>query len=454
MFSGPVSTSPRLSACLIVKDEAEFLPACLESIQSVVDEIIVCDTGSSDDSVDIARRFGAHVFSFPWNGSFSDARNASLEPATGDWILWLDADERLEAESIPELKKIVATRPDTPTAYRVMIRNVKDKGRYTYLSTGHRLFTRQSDIRFSGMIHEQISPALAAIGGREKPSGITILHMGYDLEPEVMEQKYLRNISILLKSCRDEPDNAYLMFGLAKQYALLDDHENAVSWFGKALETGNLDNSMTAALLNSYAESLFYLAQFDKARKFLGRSIKLVPDQAAAYYLLYSIEKALKRLQPALDALEQLLGKSRKLRRSGTSLPGEIQVNDDFILLQKGLLLHGEGRFEDCIPILESLDNPTCESVDFLTDAYLKSGRNQDATRLLLSAVRTFNDKKYFDLLVKLLINQQEFNEAIRIIQTMLTYHAPETADLKLLAGLYVKTGHRDKAEEILKTMM
>ena len=83
----------RISLCMIVKDEEEMLPGCLAAVAEHVDEIVVVDTGSTDRTVEIAESFGANVVEFPWNGSFADARNVSLDHATGDWILWLDADE-------------------------------------------------------------------------------------------------------------------------------------------------------------------------------------------------------------------------------------------------------------------------------------------------------------------------------------------------------------------------
>ena len=86
---------PKLSLCMIVKNEQRWLEDCLNSVKDLVDEMIIVDTGSQDNTVEIAHRFGAKVFDHPWNGDFSEARNHSLGYATGDWILVLDADERL-----------------------------------------------------------------------------------------------------------------------------------------------------------------------------------------------------------------------------------------------------------------------------------------------------------------------------------------------------------------------
>ncbi|MBC8066081.1 MAG: glycosyltransferase family 2 protein, partial [Chlorobia bacterium] len=95
----------KLSACLIVKNESKNLSRCLESLKGIVDEIVVVDTGSTDDTVAIAESFGAKMGSFEWSHDFSAARNHSLEIATGDWVLWIDADEVLVPESVSAIQR-------------------------------------------------------------------------------------------------------------------------------------------------------------------------------------------------------------------------------------------------------------------------------------------------------------------------------------------------------------
>jgi glycosyltransferase involved in cell wall biosynthesis len=94
----------RLSVCLIVKNEEKFLGQCLKSVRDLASQIVVVDTGSTDRTVEIAKEYGAEVYSFAWCDDFSAARNAALEHATGDWVLVLDADEELSAEGREKLK--------------------------------------------------------------------------------------------------------------------------------------------------------------------------------------------------------------------------------------------------------------------------------------------------------------------------------------------------------------
>ena len=97
----------RVSLSLIVKNEEANLPACLQSVAGLVDEVVVIDTGSSDRTREIARAFGAKVFDFPWCDSFSAARNEGLRHATGQWVLWLDADEYFDQPNLEKVKSLV-----------------------------------------------------------------------------------------------------------------------------------------------------------------------------------------------------------------------------------------------------------------------------------------------------------------------------------------------------------
>jgi glycosyltransferase involved in cell wall biosynthesis len=100
---------PRVSLCLMVKNEAAHLPACLRSAADVVQEMIVVDTGSTDDTKEVAASLGARVFDFAWVDSFAAARNESLRHATGDWIFWLDGDEYLDETNRHKARALFAS---------------------------------------------------------------------------------------------------------------------------------------------------------------------------------------------------------------------------------------------------------------------------------------------------------------------------------------------------------
>jgi glycosyltransferase involved in cell wall biosynthesis len=112
-----ITTRPRRSLCMIVRDEEQDLAECLESVADLIDEIVVVDTGSTDRTCDVARHFGARVFNFPWVDSFAAARNESLRHATGDWTFWLDADDRLSGVNRTKLQRLFAGLGDERQLY-------------------------------------------------------------------------------------------------------------------------------------------------------------------------------------------------------------------------------------------------------------------------------------------------------------------------------------------------
>jgi len=185
---------------MIVKDEEEFLPRCLSSAKEAVDEIIVVDTGSTDRTMEIARDFGARVIEAAWVDDFSAVRNIGLEPAGGDWILYLDADEELEPDAVPLIREAVENSEFE--GYMLNIVNLQGEDPETATETtspSPRLFRNKPRHRFRGIIHEQVtfdeskSGSIGMLAAR-------VRHYGY-LEPVKTErQKSERNQELLKTS--------------------------------------------------------------------------------------------------------------------------------------------------------------------------------------------------------------------------------------------------------------
>ena len=142
---------------MIVRDEEEMLPRCLAAVRDAVDEIIVVDTGSTDRTIEIARSFGAKVIEREWTGSFADARNASFDAATGDWVMFLDADEVLVADDAQRLREILG-RTWREAFYLVETNFTGELGDGTAVThNAMRVFRNRPEYRFEGRIHEQIA---------------------------------------------------------------------------------------------------------------------------------------------------------------------------------------------------------------------------------------------------------------------------------------------------------
>lgn len=230
----------RLSLCMIVKDEEEMLPRCLAAAAPAVDEIVIVDTGSTDRTIEIARELGATVIEREWTGSFSDARNASFDAATGDWLMFLDADEVLVEQDVERLR---ALRGQTwrEAFYLTGISWTGELGDGTAAThTALRVFRARPEYRFSGRLHEQIAETLPVhLPERIHATDIRVEHFGYLGAVRDAKEKSRRNIELLLKQ-RDEGAAAaplpFLHFNLGSEYGAIGDPQSALAEFERAWE--------------------------------------------------------------------------------------------------------------------------------------------------------------------------------------------------------------------------
>jgi tetratricopeptide (TPR) repeat protein len=217
----PVPAVPRrerISLTMIVKDEAANLPACLDSVRDLVDELIVVDTGSTDQTPEIARTRGARVVHFPWRDDFAAARNAGLDAAGGDWIFWLDADEQLGSADRDKAKRLFKGLRAENAAYlmRQLSPSVEPGGAKSAVDQV-RLFRRRPDVRWEYRIHEQILLSIRRTDADVRTTNIVIAHSGYH-NAELCDRKMQRNLRLLELAHQEQPADAVLAFNLAQAY--------------------------------------------------------------------------------------------------------------------------------------------------------------------------------------------------------------------------------------------
>ncbi len=299
---------PTLSLCMIVENEEEYLPRCLASVQGVVDEIIVVDTGSTDRTVEIARGFGARVYHHPWGGDFSEARNVSLEHATGDWILFLDADEELVEEDREKLRELLNDRVNEGF-YLNEINFVGDQpGLEAVLNLAFRLFRNRKEYRFTGAIHEQIVACVQRHNPNIGFSSVRVNHYGYLNRPSVEKNKVSRNLEILLQEVERNPRDNFTRFNLGVEYMRLELYDKALEQYQKAFhKLPSLEVAYASILLRNIALCLKELKRYKEALKVLADAVQAYPDYTDLVFLKGLVYLEMKRYREAADTFQECL---------------------------------------------------------------------------------------------------------------------------------------------------
>ena len=229
------------SATLIVRNEEVNLAHCLQALQGVVDEIVVVDTGSDDHTVEIARTFTDHVYFFSWCDDFAAARNFAIERATSDYVLSVDADERLlNLEQAPELIETFLGCHGPTVVGTVEIISAAGPGpdAQEVVTEVQRLF-RRDGFRFQGTIHEQL---LSLSGVKQAAAtGLQFAHSGYAHAVSSPQHKSHRNKRLLKAAIETHPDDEYCWYQLGKAHAALGENLEACMAFEHALNLIRFD---------------------------------------------------------------------------------------------------------------------------------------------------------------------------------------------------------------------
>lgn len=417
-----------LSVSMIVKNEEKQLGRALASVKAVADEIVVVDTGSTDRTVEIAEEYGAKVFHLAWTGDFAEARNAALDHCTSDWVLALDADEELQAGSIPILKHMIQRPYTKPCIYLPRIINlVTDNDADAIEHYGPRLFPRLPELRWVGRIHEQVLHTTLGDKGldRLRVPDLVLHHWGYNRDVMHEKKKDERNFTLLEQSLVEEPDNPFHHFNMGVALRVADRVPEAIPYFRKTIE-----------LCEGMGATPMYLA--------------------AAYNYLMASLVACERLQEAVDL-------------AGTC---EMYCQDqpDY-WLNRGIAYDKLGRYADAItafsrcldlrgssaPILADRGAMTWKPYAGIGSAYMKLGEVDKGERYLRMAIK--ENPKNLELR-RILINhglgRGDFDRVEADLRSLLTeVQQPDRRGVfQDLCNLLLKLGRTDEAITLLESAL
>lgn len=280
----PPKKEKTLAVCMIVKNEEKCLPRILSDIQGLYDELIIVDTGSTDQTIAIAKKMGAHVVSLAWTGDFSTARNRSVEEATSGWIMWLDADDRLEAEDVKRLQSLKHTLQSGCVYNLEVVNKIADGFSPPFMQM--RLFPNDTRLRFENRVHESIAGSAKKNGFKTMHLPVKVIHTGY-AAPEHILSKMERNMIILEEELADNPNAFTLRFLYANTlvfYNRLKEaqyHYERITTTPGARETqGDVYHGALVAMAHTHQQ----LNNYQEAERWARRAVEDRPQSMQGWY--------------------------------------------------------------------------------------------------------------------------------------------------------------------------
>ena len=380
----------KISACVIVKNEADNISRWLENMQPVADDIVVVDTGSADNTVEIVKSYGIEPYYFAWCNDFAAAKNYAIAQAKGDWILFLDADEYFTRESLQVLRNLLERYHKDKKVGAILCRLIDidrdNMGKVIGDMLQVRIFRNDSKICFVGAVHEQLHTAGRYI--MQYCRDLEIYHTGYS--SSLIRQKAERNLSILEKmekEAENQEKKNHLYPYLMDACHALGQYDGMLKYATLSIESntyvlGEEDKaykSKISALASLGRDSKEIMAAVDEAlERFPGDTFFLV-EKGHFYY----VDRSYLRAQPCL---EDALRSHRKLERQ---------------------MAAGAGMTDSALGILPLLYGE-------LADIYLLQGKKSMAEELSLKGL-TYH--KYNRLLTRCLYRAVSHRDMVEIIQ-------------------------------------
>ena len=372
----------RLTLCMIAGNEEERLGKCLDSVQGLVDEIVVVDTGSTDRTVEIAESYGATLGFFPWNDNFSDARNESLKLATGDWIMWLDPDDLLPREMFPKIREAMRQGLGNKKAYFWIL---DDQGYEPVTCLQLRLFPNLKGVEFSQPIHEQLAPSLIDLGVACEPTDIRVVHTGYTT-PDVVREKQERYLGIMEKWLVDHPNDYIVRSHAAQTQYIQGNLDEAIANYRQIIENSscNADHNLIIETTARLFLGRCFIRQekYEEALENLLRAQELDDEYVLTNLTLGECYTRMGRNDDALAVLDQARRQEDKVSFTAidpraTRYSIRYAMGENFEA--KGLLCEALAAYQEAA----DTDPKKSLALGAMSTVYRKQGNRDEAIRLI-----------------------------------------------------------------------
>ena len=472
-----MNKSVKITLSMIVKDEEKYLRECLESVKDIVGEIIIVDTGSTDNTIKIAEEFGAKIYQFKWINDFSAARNFALSKSSGEWILYLDADERLSDKSLKEIKRI--TSGNKLIGFKCLINSIDEFNRKPHFMKYTRLFHNALGIKFTGSVHEQIEGSLLANGFNIIDSKIEIIHLGYNIPSKELKKKANRNLTIL-KEEYDKNNSAYNAFQLANTYCVLKEYDYANKYYSLSVKNDNLKNEYKAHAYLNLSDYELKKQNINAALDYTDKGLRNDPSNTQLNLLASDIFSRLNDKIKSIEFCKKAYRTNNKIlsgfNQSNLSVvlkPEAIlskgiyysllsddadnlryflselrNVNDKLSSLVRKLIENKTLSSSDKRDFINSVSKDNIDTILTLTENYIDK---KLALELLLSIEKVFeNNSKYLKTLGLLFSETNMFEESVDAFERSLKLEEKEPAAVFYLISVLVRNNKLEKIPGLL----
>lgn len=334
----------KISLCMIVRNEERNLPDCVGPVRSLFDEVVIADTGSTDRTKEVITELGLadKVIDSPWHDSFSSARNAALGACTGDWVMWLDADDRIDGINRGNLWYVLKSLTDELAFWVFPCWCPPEREGAAPLLIEHaRLFRRLPGVEWRGRVHERIDRSILELGGCGHRADVLIVHKGYQNRSN-HQSKIDRNLRLLELDHQDRPNDPDTLYYLARTWACTERPEEVPGWCRKALAVEQ-NAERDRALRSLLALALTRLGRDQEAEVATLTGLDCWPHETDLLYLRAGQLKAAGRLDAAACLLERMI-RERALLPSALGIEG---LRGYRALHELGAIRFLQGRYQE-----------------------------------------------------------------------------------------------------------
>lgn len=318
---------------MIVKNESKYLGRCLEALKPILKnvdaELVIVDTGSTDNTIEIAKLYTDKVFYHQWNNDFAEARNITIEKSQGEWYFYIDADEILEKPDsiIDFFNKGIYKNYE---GLAIKIENLVTEDRSQVGSTFHsrRLAKKDQNLRFTSKIHEYLP--------KKEPvylSEAVLVHYGYiHTDKDFVDEKYRRNIAIIKEELKTDPNSIVLLYHLGQTHAFNGNFIEALDPLRRALniarETRTYPLHIFNQMLDVYLKNQLYLEAETTAKEAINTKQEENSGYINVYFSLSLAQGMLRKNEEAINNYKKCLELLKRYEKNELTIDSMVLVTE------------------------------------------------------------------------------------------------------------------------------